>query len=136
MIVLSPREVSLIGRTLTGVESVTVSRRARKVIEEWSDAGQFCVMADVPEQRVSVTLRRVITADEAWSPAPGQAGAVSFRVGPSAAAPRGRTVSAAVVVLSVEHEAGAAGGVGQRIEMVAVSSTGAVDPIAQQEGLT
>lgn len=136
MIVLSPREVSLLGLTLGGVESVAVSRRARKLVEEWSDIGPYCVLVDVPEQRVEVTLRRVITADESWSPTPGQAGLLTLRVAASAASPRARTLSAAVVVTAVEHDAGPAGGVRQRIEMAAVSATGFQDPVAQQEAVS
>ena len=133
MIVLNPASVSLLGRDLPGVESVTVSRRARKTVEEWTDLGPYCAYADVPEQRVTVTLRRTVTADEPWSPRPGESGTLRLRVGASQGAARGRVVTATVVVMAAEHEAGPPGGLRQRVEMLAVSPTGAADPVQEQE---
>lgn len=136
MVVLHPASVTLLGRELAGVESVAVNRRARGGAghaEEWSDLGPHCVFVDVPEQRVTVSVRRVVTADEPTPARPGDAGTLQFRTGQSLGAARGRQYAAQVVVLAVRHEAGPPAGVRQRIEMQAVSSTGAADPLQEQE---
>lgn len=131
MVFLNPASVTLLGKTLDGVTLVLVDRRATKLALERGDLGPHCVFADAPEQRVVVRVERAVSADEAAPAKPGEQGALAFRTGVGSDNAGVRSYSATVVVMAVEHEIRRRGGARQVIEMVALSATGADDPIAE-----
>lgn len=134
MLALSPQSVTLFGAPLRDVDYLAVDRRSSKQTEERTDLGPHLVFADAPEQRVSVSISRTLTRDEASALRPGQQGELRFTVSPSDSDARRRTFSATVVVLSIDHDLFTRSGVPgarQRIHALALSTDGAADPIAE-----
>lgn len=133
MLVLNPRLVKFGAEVWEGVVSVAVDRAAHKHVLEWTDAGPHAVMADVPEQRVGVTLVQELTRESLVAPRPGdQAELVLFTSPVSSEASR-RKVSMQAVVLRTTHDLSQKKGALRTIELVAVSSAGGSDPITVTE---
>jgi hypothetical protein len=136
MLALHPTDVTLLGRTLRSetIEAIAVSREASRSIEERTDNGPHVVFADAPEQRVLIALLRTLDGPEPDGPRPGEMGALVFTTGPGGADAPAQRVSAAVVVRSVRIEVSRRRGAAQRIELIAVSTTGgAADPVTVEE---
>lgn len=131
MIWLNPDRVMLGAIELRDVFMIAVDRAARRLAEEWTDLGPHAGFADVPEQRVMVSLARRILESEAASPKPGEAHTLTFRAGASASAAGVWAYSIPVVVVSVEHSMAASGGAMQRLRAVAVSPDGLADPVTE-----
>lgn len=131
MIWLNPDKVVLGGFELRNVLAVAVDRTARRSAEEWTDFGPHVGFADVPEQRVSISITRRVLETETTGPKPGEQHALSFRTSASASGASVRQVSAMVVVRAVEHAVASSGRATQRIQATAVSSDGAADPISE-----
>lgn len=135
MLVLHPSDVTLLGAPLPGVESIAVSRTATKFVVERADTGPHPVFADAPEQAAEIVIVRAIEGPLPPGPLPGQQGALVFVGALSGADGPARRVSATVVVRSVRIELARRKGGAQRIELLAISTTGAADPITIQETL-
>ncbi len=133
MLVLHPTDVSLLGAPLPGVESIAVSRAATKFIAERTDAGPHPVFADAPEQAVEIAIVRTLDGPQPPGPQPGQQGTLVFTGALSGADGPARRVSATVVVRAARIELSRAKGAAQRIELLALSTTGAADPVTIQE---
>lgn len=131
MLIIKPRSVTLLGVTLEHVDAVGVDRRTSKRVEERTDLGPHIVFADAPEQRVTVSITRTLTRDEASGFRPGQQGELRFVAAPSDSDAGRRSFSATVVIVSVEHDLGVKFGARQRIVALAVSTDGANDPIIE-----
>lgn len=131
MIFLNPLSVKLGAFTLTNVTHIAIDRAARRTAEEWTDLGAFASFADVPEQRAAITIARRITETETTAPKPGDSLTLSFRAAPSASAAQNRAVSATIVITAVEHAISSRGIATQQLRAVAVSATGAADPITE-----
>lgn len=131
MIWLNPDKVTLGSFELRNVSLVAVDRAARRTAEEWTDVGPHLGFADVPEQRVSVSISRQILETETTGPRPGEAHALTFRTSAGSSAAAVRSVSMTVVVRSVEYVIGKSGRATQMIRGVAVSSDGVVDPVVE-----
>lgn len=129
MLLLNPRVVKFGGVVWESVAAVAVDRRAQKTVEEWSDLGPYATLADVPEQRVRITVLQELTREEVGSPRPGESGVVSFFTSPGDADAGRRKVSATAVVLDVSHELSLKKGAVRTITLAAVSADGAADPI-------
>ena len=131
MLSLNPQSVSLLGAALTDVASIAIDRRAIRTAEEHSDLGPYCVFADIPQQRVTITITRAINNPEPPPPPPGSQGQLSFTAATSASddAPR-RTYTATVVLTAIDHDLSSAKGATQRIACLAISPDGATDPVA------
>lgn len=133
MLFLNPSEVTLLGAPLRDVRSLAVDRVAARAVTEWSDAGPHAVFADVPEQRVTIVISRDVAADEPAGVRPGDQGAIQFRAGAGLDEAGVRSYSATVVALRVAHRLSRTGGAAQEIELLALSPTGAADPIVESE---
>lgn len=133
MLILHPTDVTLLGAPLPGVESIAVSREAARFVTERTDAGPHSVFADAPEQAVEITVLRAIEGPQPAGPIPGQQGTLVFTGALSGADGPARRVSATVVVRSARIELSRRKGAAQRLELVALSTDGAADPIAIQE---
>jgi hypothetical protein len=129
MLSLHPQSVSFLGTTLSDVEAIAVDRRSSKQTEERTDLGPHLVFADVPEQRVTISITRTLTRDESTTFAPGAQGQLRFTTAPSSSDALRRTFTASAVVLSIEHELSRKAGARQRIALLALSTDGAADPI-------
>lgn len=131
MIWLNPEKVTLGSFELKDVTLVAVDRTARRTAEEWTDIGPHVGFADVPEQRVSVSIARRILETETTGPRPGESHLLTFRTAAGASAAAVRQVSMTVVITSVEHAITAGGRASQGIKGIAVSSDGQADPITE-----
>lgn len=131
MIWLNPVKVTLGPYELRNVTLIAVDRTARRTAEEWTDLGPHAGFADVPEQRVSISIARQILETETTGPKPGESHTLTFRTSPGASAASVRAVSIAVVVISVEHAITKAGRATQGIRATAISSDGAIDPVVE-----
>lgn len=136
MLILAPQLVRFDTQEWADVTLIAIDRVAAREAVEWSDLGPHPAFADVPEQRTTIRIVRRLDRGDLASPTPGQAGALVFEVSPAATEAGKRAYSAQCVVLSVRHEliAGPKGpGAMQTIELVALSSDGAAEPVAVVE---
>ncbi len=110
------------------ISAVLVDRAPHKTIEEWSDAGPYATLADIPEQRTRITILQELTAEDLNTPRPGQNATLTLCTSPGA--DRGRKkLTATAVVLSVAHELSLKKGATRTIQLAAVSPDGSTDPI-------
>lgn len=133
MLHLNPQRVLLGATELTNVQSIALDREARRTIEEWTDLGPYAALADVPEQRLTFRITRTLTESEPSPAKPGDQLTLSFRTSPTASAIGIRAISATVVITEITHTLAAGGRTTQRLSAVAISTTGAGDPITDTE---
>ncbi|MBX3359693.1 MAG: hypothetical protein KF745_14835 [Phycisphaeraceae bacterium] len=129
MIILNPSSVTFAGRTLADTDAVLLDRTATRLAEEWSDSGPYCVLADVPEQRVQIRIVRRILRDDLAPPIPGEQGALSLVTSPNASDASRRRLAATAVVTAVSHQVSAKAAT-QTITLLVLSATGAADPVS------
>ena len=129
MLIVDPREVSFGAVTWAGVTSVAIERSAAKSFAEFGAVGPHVVLADVPEQRVEVTVVQEFLADDMDAPVPGEAGALSFETALNGSDAGRRSVSMTAVVMRVRYSASRKSGSVRTVELLAVSSDGAADPV-------
>ncbi len=130
MLVLNPRQMTFGGATWGNVASVSIGRSSNKLLAEWSDEGPHVVLADVPEQLVTVRVVQEMLGDDMDTPRPGESGALVFTTGPNSsdAATREVTIGEAVI-RTVSYETSTSRGSRRFIELVAVSEDGTTDPV-------
>lgn len=134
MLSLTPSTVTLLSHPLDQVDAVAIDRRGGSLAEERTDNGPHLVFADAPEQRVTVSLTRTLTRDEPTLVRPGDMGELRLTTAPSASDARRRTITATVVVVSVEHDFLNRAGetvARQRLALLALSPDGHTDPITE-----
>lgn len=129
MLILNPSRASFAGAPWDDVTAVVIDRVAGKTVLEWSDAGPYAVLADVPEQKVTFKVERQLLRDGLDGPRPGDSGELSFYAAPSASEAGRVRVRATCVVLGVTHELLGKRGAVRTVELAAVSSDGAADPV-------
>jgi hypothetical protein len=130
MLLLNPRIVKFAGAVWEGVVSVAVDRAAHRTVEEWSDGGPYAMLADVPEQRVRITVVQELARGEVGTPRPGESGTLTFHTSPGAADSGRKRIAATAVVLSVAHELSLRKGALRTVVFAAVSTDGAGDPVS------
>lgn len=130
MLVLKPRRVEFDGETWGNVASVAISRTAESMVVEWSDNGPHVVMADVPEQRVSVEVVQSLLGEDMDGPMPGRMGTLRFETGSSSTDASTDTVSMTAVIERVWYEVSVSRGSSRRVRLVAVSGDGTADPVS------
>ncbi len=130
MLILNPRDVRFGSVVLDDVRSVAIDRVASREIVEWSDLGPHAVFADAPERKVTIKLVRELTRDGLDVPMPGDSDTLSLRTSPNASDAGGISLSASAMVTRVTHDLLGRGGALQRIEFIAVSESGDVDPVS------
>ena len=132
MIWLEPAQATFAGEELGGVTSITLDRKADRLLVEYGDRGPHPAFADVPEQRSVLKVVRTVEADDPGSGlTPGASGLVSFVTAPDRTGVRGERVAMESGVVHVMHAARGARGVGQTIEFVGVSALGTDDPVVR-----
>ncbi len=130
MFFLNPGKVTFGSVVWPGVSSVAVGRGAARSVVEFGDAGPHAVLADVPAQRVVVTVVQDLLGDDLDSPVPGDAGTLEFETAPNRGDAGRKRVTASVVVLSVSYRVAGRNGSARTVEFVAVSGDGVTDPVA------
>jgi hypothetical protein len=136
MLILNPRSVAFGTASWENVRLVSIERRAHREVVEWSDAGPYVVMMDVPEQRVDLTVEMELTRDDLAAPRPGDQATLTLFTSPTASDAGRRKVSATCVVVRVEHEVSTRIGATRRVRLIAVSGTGAADPVTVTDAET
>jgi hypothetical protein len=131
MIWLHPSNVSFAGTPLGRVESVAVDWRADSLIVDYGDAGPYTQFVDVPRQRATITIERELAQAEPSTIRPSQQGTLAFEVGPSQSSAGRRRITTTAVIVAVEHSVSNKRGMVQKIQAIAVSTTGAADPIVE-----
>lgn len=135
MLMLMPQAVKFGSSTLESVTAVAIDRAASKAIADGGDAGRHIVFADVPEQKVTLTVRQHLTREDLNDPRPGAIGTLAVWTAPAASETGRRKLSGTAVLMSSETElrsgaSAASGVVATRVlKFLMVSTDGAVDPI-------
>ena len=132
MLILNPREVRFGSALWEDVVAISIDRAAHKTVEEWSDLGPYAVFADVPEQKVRVTIVQEVARDDVNVPRPGEAGTLEFHTSPTASDAGRKKVSCAAVVLESRHELSIRKGAIRTVILAAISD-GAADPVSTSE---
>lgn len=130
MLTINPKTVTFAGVTWDNVTLIAVDRAAHKTVLEWSDLGAYPILSDVPEQKVTLKVVQSVLRDDIGVPRPGESGELVFRTAPVDSDGSRRRVSCQAVVLSARHEISEAKGAVRTIELAAISSDGAADPIS------
>lgn len=129
MLLLNPRTVKFGDAVWEDVSAVAIDRESERLVLEWSEFGPHVVLADVPQQKATIRVVQGVARDDVNAPRPGDEGTVEFFTSPTSGSAGRKRVSAAAVITEVTHELSLKGGAVRRVSMVAVSATGAVDPI-------
>ena len=132
MLILNPRTVTFGSSTWDDIIAITIDRAAHKTIEDWSDLGPYAVLADVPEQKVRVTIVQEVSRDDVNVPRPGESGTLNFFTSPTASDAGRRKVSCQAVVLESRHDLSLKKGA-VRIVVLAAVSDGVTDPVSVSE---
>ena len=129
MLLLNPRTVRFGSAIWDNIAAIAIDRAAHKTIEDWSEGGPYATLADVPEQKVRITIAQDLARDDISAPRPGDAATLTFYTAPALADSGRKKVSTTAVVLSVQHELSLKKGAIRTITLAAVSADGAADPI-------
>lgn len=136
MLILQPRLVRFGPTVLENVSAVAIARSALQAVVEWGDGGPHAVFADVPRQKLTITVRQTLAAGDPADLVPGSSGAFILCTAPAESDAGRRKLSASVVLLSAESDLrpaeprGPAAGLGVRtLTFVALSPDGAADPL-------
>ncbi len=128
MLALNPRSVKFATAVWENVTSVALDRAADKVVAEVSDLGPHVVFVDVPEQRVTVRVTADLQLDDLAPPRPGDSGTLAFFTSPAGTDGGRKKVSMTAAVVGVRHPS-TPRGFSRVIDLIAVSSEGAADPV-------
>lgn len=129
MLLLNPRRVSFGGASWERVTSVAIEPEAVRGITEWGDDGPHVVHADVPEQRVTVTVTQELLGEDMDTPTPGEQETLSFVTARNSSGSRERAVSLIGVIQGVKYRVSKQSGSSRVIELIAVSTDGSADPV-------
>ncbi len=137
MLILNPWLVKFGTAALENVVAMTIDRAAQREVLEWGDGGPFATFADVPEQKVSATVKQALTREDTQSPRPGDSGTLVVYIAPSGGDAGRKRLTALAVIISATIElrstaSGAAPGMTavRTLRFALVSSDGATDPVA------
>ena len=133
MLLLNPRAVSFAGVAWEDVSAVVIDRSAGRAVREWSDLGPHVVLADVPEQVVTVRVVQQVARDDVGSPVPGVSGDLVFHTAPAGGDTPRKKVSAQCVVTDVTHELSLKNGAVRTVKLIAVSGDGSADPVTIED---
>lgn len=129
MLLLNPRTVRFGAAVWDNIAAAVIDRAPHKTTEAWSDLGPYATLADVPEQRVRISLTQELTRDDVGSPRPGDQGTLTLCTSPALADAGRKKVSCTAVVLAVVLELSLKKGAVRTIQLAAISPDGATDPI-------
>lgn len=132
MLIIRPRGVRFDGSPWTEVSSIALDRGPARAVVEWGDLGPHPTLADVPEVRTTVRIVRRLLRDEPDGVRPGDAGELVFEAAPAGGAAQRRRWTIACVVMRTNTEVDDRRGAQRTIELVAVSTDGAADPVSSE----
>jgi len=129
MLLLNPRLVRFGPAAWDNIAAAVIDRAPHKTTEAWSDLGPYATLADVPEQRVRITITQELSRDDIAAPRPGDQDTLSLHTSAALADAGRKKLSCTAVVLGVLHELSLRRGAIRTIQLAAVSPDGATDPI-------
>ncbi|MCC7387776.1 MAG: hypothetical protein IT431_03310 [Phycisphaerales bacterium] len=129
MLLLNPRSVAFAGAVWEDVSAIVIDRVGAKTVKEWSDLGPHVVLADVPEQVVTVRVVQHVARDDVGAPLPGGSGELVFHTAPAGGDTPRKRLAAQCVVTDVTHELSLKHGAVRTVRLIAVSADGAADPV-------
>jgi hypothetical protein len=129
MLILNPREVSFANDTWPNVTLVAIDRTSTRLAVNWTDNGPHPTFADAPEQRVDVQVVMDVEREDVDVPRPGEQGTLTLVTSPTASDAARRQVSMTAVVTGVSHELSLKRGATRTVDLIALSSDGATDPV-------
>lgn len=133
MLLLNPRSVTFAGTVWEDVSAVVIDRAAARAVKEWSDLGPHVVLADVPEQLVTLRVVQRVARDDVGTPVPGESGELVLHTAPAGSDTPRRRLTAGCVVTDVSHEVSLKNGAVRTIKLIAVSPDGPTDPITIED---
>lgn len=128
MLLLSPSRVSFGALILGNVASIAIDRVPAREVIEFSDAGPYPTFADVPEQKVVITIVQHLTGSDFAAPLPSASATLLIQAKPNASDAGAITLQAGTVVRSVTYDLRGKGAT-RTITLFALSSNGAANPI-------
>lgn len=131
MLLLHPAAVTLDGSPLPAVTAIAISRKAKSVLTDFTDNGPHPTFADVPERVTTITITRHPPEPDDASSALSLGDQVELVCSAKRApdAPHAMRISASVVITAIESALTTGKALVQTISAVAVSSSGAADPV-------
>lgn len=128
MFLLSPTRVSLGALVLQNVAAVSIDRAPFREAVEFSDAGPHATFADIPEQKVLITIQQHLTATDIAAPLPSASATLTIHARPNASDAGSITMQSTVVVRACTHTLSPKGAT-RTLSLIAISSSGTTDPI-------
>lgn len=136
MLFLNPQNVALDGAPLDHVRAIAVSRKAHRLVVEYTDRGPHPSFIDVPEQRTTITITRDLTDGEPQintTIKPGLQTQLTFTTAPNASDAQTQPFTITVVLTDTEVHLGRDSHATHTIRAIAVSPTGVLDPFTTLE---
>jgi hypothetical protein len=131
MLIIRPATVTFDDEPLEEVAAIAIDRTPEARIIEWSDLGPHAAFADVPQQRIEITIISDLRTGTEDTPPPGRAGALSFYLSRAASTPRRRITVPSAVVLSSTYDVQQHSRARRTLRLVALSPDGGnTDPIS------
>jgi hypothetical protein len=130
VLILNPREVTFSGAAWPNVTVVAIDRKATRLAVSWSDNGPHPTFADAPEQDATVRVVMDVEREDIDGPRPGERGTLGFVTSPTASDASRRRVAVTCVVTGVAHELSFERGSVRTVNLIALSTNGAADPIS------
>ena len=128
MLVIRPRVVKFGGTEWREVSRVAIESLSVEMTEEWDDSGANLMFADSTRRKTAVQVFQEIEGDDLLSPDPGSTAVLVVEVD------RGNDADAMVISMSSVVQSVSYAFSGSRstrlIRLVAVSSSGSVDPVS------
>lgn len=133
MLILNPTAVELGSLAMGGVSSLTVDRQSVTPLEQWGAGGPWCRLVDSPKRRVSITIKLEPAAPLDAGPALGSQAELRAFFGPASGDRLRRRLRATCVVVAVTHQHPPGRAPVRTVELLAVSPSGATDPVVIEE---
>jgi hypothetical protein len=128
MLLLSPTRVSLGNLVLQNVSSISIDRLPSREVLEFSDLGPYPTFADIPEQKVLITILQHLTSSDFAAPLPSASATLTIHARPNGTDAGSVTLQANTVVRAVSHDL-APKAATRTISLIAISSSGTANPI-------
>ncbi len=128
MFLSSPTRVTFGSLLLTDVSSIAIDRTASREAIDFSDAGPHPTFADIPEQKVLITIQQHLTASDIAAPLPSSSATLTIRARPNNSDSATLTLQTTAVVRACTHSLNSKGAT-RTLSLIALSSNGSADPI-------
>jgi hypothetical protein len=130
MLILNPKKVTFAGAAWPNVTALTIDRTASRLTIGHTDAGPHPTFADAPEQRTGIKVMVELDQGDVNAPRPGDQGTLTFVTSPTPTDAARRRVTLTGVITNVTHELSTKRGALRTIDLIAISTNAAADPIS------